>query len=151
MLATLATKWLTNGDQDPGHPGPPISYEDRLGCATDLPLLKWRAGGFDYQGIEEAHQERTDASLREATLDIEAREKGKQREFERRKKAAANQNRRTKTNMGIDEGASGQRTSSSRKESSDGSKVRKDKLFKKSRSKDAQDEFVKGKRPMTSI
>ena len=65
---------LTNGDQDPGHPGPPIPYEDRLGCAKDLPLLKWRAGGFDYQGIEEAHQERTGASLRDATLDIEAGE-----------------------------------------------------------------------------
>ena len=65
----------TNGDQDLGHPGPPIPYEDRLGAAKDLPLLKWRAEGYDYQGIAAAHQERTNASLREATLDIEAREK----------------------------------------------------------------------------
>ena len=69
---------MTNGDQDPGHPGPPISYEDRLGLAKDLPLLKWRAEGYDYQGTAAAHQERTNASLREATLDIEAREKGQQ-------------------------------------------------------------------------
>ena len=66
-------------------------------------------------------------------------------------KTAANQNRRTKTNMGTDEGTSGRRTSSSRKESSDSSKVRTDQLFKKSRSKDEQDELVKSKKPMTSI
>ena len=77
---------MTNGDPDPGQPGPPIPYEDRLGCAKDLPLLTWRAGGFEYQGNEEAHQERTDASLRDATLDIEAREKWEQSELESRKK-----------------------------------------------------------------
>ena len=102
---------MTNGDQDPGHPGPPIPYEDRLGCAKDLPLLIWRAGGFDYKGAEEAHQERTGASLRYATLDIEAREKGEQSELESRKNTAANQNRRTKTNIGTDERTSGRRTS----------------------------------------
>ena len=77
---------MTNGDQDPGHPGPPILYEDKLGCAKDFPLHTWRAGGFDYQGTEEAHQEMTDASLRDATIDIEAREKGEQSELESRKK-----------------------------------------------------------------
>ena len=44
---------------------------------------------------------------------------------------AANQNRRTMTNMGTDEEVSGRKTSSARKESSDSSKVRKDQLIKK--------------------
>ena len=114
-------------------------------------MIKWRAGGFDYQGIEEAHQERTDASLREVALDIEARKKGNKASSKSGQHAAANQNRRTNTNIGTEEGTSGRRTSSSRKESSDGSKVRKDQLFKKSRSKIEQDELAKGKRPMTSI
>ena len=114
----------TNGGQDPGHPGPPISYEDRLGVAKDLPLLTCRAEGYEYKGIAAAHQERTNASLREATTHIEARKKGRKNEFESKKRAAANQTRRT-LNMGTDEEVLGRKTSSARKESSDSSKVRK--------------------------
>ena len=53
--------------------------------------------------------------------------------------------------MGTDEEVPERKTSSARKESSDSSKVRKDQLFKKRRSKDEQDGLVKGKKPITSI
>ena len=65
---------VTNGGQDPGLPGPTIFYEDRMGVAKDLELLTWRSEGYEYKGTAATDQERTNASLRETTLDIDARE-----------------------------------------------------------------------------
>ena len=65
----------TNGSQYLGHPGPPIFYENKLSVAKDLPALTWRVEGYEYKGSAAAHQERTNACVRETTLYIEARSK----------------------------------------------------------------------------
>ena len=75
-MGLLENNAVTNKGQDPGPPGPTIPYEDRMGVDKDLELLTWRSEGHEYQGVAAAHQERTNASLRETTQDIEAREKG---------------------------------------------------------------------------
>ena len=100
-MGILENNAVTNKGQDAGPPGPTIPYEDRMGVDKDLALLNWRSEGYEYQGTAAAPQERTNASLRETTQDIDAREKGKETKLESRKKRAANQNRRTWT-MGTD-------------------------------------------------
>ena len=131
----------TQGSQDQ-----PSPYEDRMGVAKDLELLTWRSEGYEYKGIAAAHQERTNASLREATLDIEAREKGDEKEPERRKKGASNQNKKT-WNFGTGVEIPAHKATSVRKESSDSTKVGKDHSLKKGKTKERQDGQAKSRDP----
>ena len=67
---------VTNKGQDPRPPRPIVSYADRMGVAKDMPLLKRRADGYECWGTTVAHEQSTNASLRETTQDVAAREKG---------------------------------------------------------------------------
>ena len=64
-----------NGTEDPGH-HQIIPYEDRFGCASDTALITWRADGLEFMGTQEGLDKRTQASKREATVDVEAVRKG---------------------------------------------------------------------------
>ena len=88
---------VTNKGQDPGPPRPIVSYADRMGAAKDMPLLKWRADGYECWGTTVALEQRTNASLRETTQDVAAREKRDEKELERRKMGALNQNKKSGT------------------------------------------------------
>ena len=65
-----------NCTEDPGQPGREIPYADWLGCATALAFITWRANGIDFVETKEGHEKRTEASKREATVDVEAVQKG---------------------------------------------------------------------------
>ena len=86
---------VANKGQDPGPPGPTVPYNDRMGSAKDLPLIKWRnEDGYECEGNLEAHQQSINASLRETSQDVEAREKGDKKELERRQKGALRLNKK---------------------------------------------------------
>ena len=86
---------VTNKGQDPGPPGPIVPYKDRMGSAKDLALIKWRnEDGYECEGSLEAHQQSINASLRETSQDVEAREKGDKKEPERRQNGALSQNKK---------------------------------------------------------
>ena len=95
-----------NGMEDPGHHQ--ISpYEDRFGCASDIALITWRADGIDVIGTQEGLEKRTEASKREAIVDVEAVQQEDPEEEKRRQKRAEQQNRRTKARLeGISPAAS---------------------------------------------
>ena len=83
----------TNKGQDPGPPRPIVSYQDRLGAVKDMPLVTWRnEDGTECKGTSAAHQQKINATLRETSRDPEAKGKGEDKELERRKKSALNQN-----------------------------------------------------------
>ena len=128
---------VTNKGQDPGPPRPIVSYANRMGAAKDMPLLTWRADGYECCGTAVAHEQRTNASLRETTQDVAAREKGDEKELERGKKGALNQNKKT-WNLGADVEIPGHKETSVRKESSDSTNVRKDHSLKKVTTKDGR-------------
>ena len=80
--ATTGVVWLFwkenarhNGTEDPGHQ-PIVPYDDRLGVARGEALITWRTNGIDFVGTQEGLKERTEASKREATVDVEAVQKG---------------------------------------------------------------------------
>ena len=99
-----------------------------------MPLIKWRNGdGYECEGTLEAHQQSINASLRETSQDVEAREKGDKKEPERRQKGALSLNKKA-MNFGDDTEIPSQKAASVRKESSESTKVRKDSL-KKGRTK----------------
>ena len=87
-----------NGTEDPGH-HQIVPYGDRLGCATAPSLITWRANGIDFVGTKEGHEKRAEASKREATVDVEALQKGDLDEEKRRQSRAEQQNRRTKARL----------------------------------------------------
>ena len=121
---------VTNKGQNPGPPRPMVSYEDRMGSAKDMPLIKWRnEDGYECEGTSEAHQQSINASLRETSQDVEAREKGDKKEPGRRQKEALSQNKKA-MNFGDDTEIPSQKAASVRKESSESTKVRKDVLKK---------------------
>ena len=130
---------VTNKGQTPGPPRPMVSYEDRMGSAKDMPLIKWRnEDGYECEGTSVAYEERINASLRETSQDVAAREKGDKKESERRKKGALSQNKKA-MNFGADTQMPSHRAASVRKESSESTKVRKDHSLKKGRTKEKQD------------
>ena len=49
---------VSNKGQDPGPPRPIVSYADRMGAARDMPLMTWRAGGYECWGAVVAHEQR---------------------------------------------------------------------------------------------
>ena len=138
---------VTNKGQDPGPPRPIVAYEDRMGSAKDMPLIKWRnEDGYECWGTSVSHEQRTNASLRETTQDVAAREIGDQKEFERRAKEVLNQHKKA-WNFGADVEIPGHKATSVRKESSDSTKVRKDHSLKKGETKERQDGQPKSRDP----
>ena len=85
--------------EDPGHAGIEIPYADRLGCAIAPALITWRANGHEFVGTEEGREKRTEASKREATVDVEAVQKGDLDEEKRRQARDEQFNRRTKARL----------------------------------------------------
>ena len=76
---------VTNKGKDPGPPVPIVRYKDRMGAARDELLIKWgNEDGTQCEGTLEAHQQSVNASLRETSQDVVAREKGDAKESERR-------------------------------------------------------------------
>ena len=59
----------------------------------------WRADGYECWGTAVAHEQRTNASLRETTQDVAATEKGDEKEPGRRKKGALNQNKQKRVEL----------------------------------------------------
>ena len=117
-----------------------------MGSAKDMPLIKWRADGYECWGTAVAHEQRTNASLRETTQGVAAREKGDEKEPERREKGALSQNKRA-WNFGAEAEIPGHKATSVRKESSDSTKVRKDHSLKKGKTKEMQDGQPKSSDP----
>ena len=64
-----------NGTEDPGHQ-PIAPYDDRLGVARGKAFITWRTNGINVVGTQEDLKERTEANKREATVDVEAVQKG---------------------------------------------------------------------------
>ena len=80
--ATIGDSWLFcienarhNGTEDPGHQ-PIVPYDDRLGVARGKAFITWRTDEIDFVGTQEGFKQRTEASKREATVDVEAVQKG---------------------------------------------------------------------------
>ena len=125
-------KWnaVTNKGKNPGPPGPTVPYKDRMRLAKDLPLIKWRnEDGCECKGTLEAHQQGINASLRETSQDVEAKDKGDEKEPERKQKVALSLNKKA-MNFGDDTEIPNQKAASVRKESSESTNVRKDSLKK---------------------
>ena len=74
-----------NGTEEPGHQ-PIVPYDDRLGVARGKDLSTWRTNGIDFVGTQEGLAERTEASKRVATVDVEAVQKGDVEEEQKRNK-----------------------------------------------------------------
>ena len=85
----------TNKGQDPGTPIPIVPYQDRLGFNRGFQLVTWRnEDNFECKGTKAAHQQAIQASLREASHDPVAKEKGDDKEPDRRRLSAINQNKK---------------------------------------------------------
>ena len=70
-------------------------------------LITWRTDRIDFVGTQEGFETRTEASNREATVDLEVVQKGDPEEDNRRQRRAEQQNRRTKARLkGISPAAS---------------------------------------------
>ena len=94
--------WLENarhnGTEDPGHQ-PIVPYDDRLGVARGKALITWRTSGICFAGTQEGFKERTEASKREATVDVEAVQKGDGEEEKSRQTRAEQQNKRIRARL----------------------------------------------------
>ena len=137
----------TNKGKDPGPPVPIVPYKDRMGAARDELLIKLRnEDGTPCEGTLEAHQQGVKASLRETSQDVVARDKGDEKEAERRQKSVMSLNKKTKdkkaTNPGSDTEVSSQKPASVRNDNSDITKARTSSL-KKEKTNENQDALPK--------
>ena len=129
----------TNKGQDPGPPRPIVSYQDRMGADKDMPLITWRNEyGTECKGTFAVHQQKINATLRETSRDPEAEGKGQDKEFERRKTSALNQNKKAMT-FGDDKDTPSHKATSVRRESSERTKVGKYHFVKTGKPKERQE------------
>ena len=140
----------TNKGQDPGPPPPIGPYQDRLGPNRGLKLVTWRnEDNFECKGTKAAHQQAVQATLREASQDPVAKERGDSKEADRRKQSAVNQNRKA-MKFSDDEESSKDKGTAARRESSKTTKVKKDFFEKTGKPKEKQESQAKARTPKGS-
>ena len=61
-----------NAVEDLGKPGREVPYHERLGRVDVSELITWRSNGYEFLGTREARGTKTEASLRETTVDATA-------------------------------------------------------------------------------
>ena len=111
--------------KDPGPPPPTVPYRERLGQNVGVRLITWRnEENFLCKGTKADHERTIQETYRETSLDPEARQRGDDKEEERRWESAAHQNQPPKTTFGKVEETPAGKGKEARKEISERAKDR---------------------------